>query len=97
MNSHLESGIVADMSLFSPISKLTGLSLIISFIDLHLLFWFLNIKTNVYEEMFKAGENVDYIKILEKRQKYRIYTLEKRQKLCIFVLEKWKNKDVALC
>ncbi len=36
--------------------------------------------------MFKAGENVDYIKILEKRRKYRIYTLEKR-----------KNKDIALC
>lgn len=36
-----------------------GLSLIISFIDLHLLSWFLNIKTNVYEEMFKAVENVD--------------------------------------
>lgn len=47
--------------------------------------------------MFKAVENVDYIKILEKRQKYRIYILEKRQKLCIFVLEKWKNKDIALC
>lgn len=47
------------MSLFSPISKLMGLSLIISFIDLHLLFWFLNIKTNVYEVMFTAGENVD--------------------------------------
>ena len=42
--------------------------------------------------MFKVGENVDYIKIMEKRQKYRIYILEKRQKLCIFVMEKWKIK-----
>ena len=40
---------------------------------------------------------LDYKEILEKRQKYRIYTLEKRRKLCIFALEKWKNKDVALC
>lgn len=47
--------------------------------------------------MFTTGENVDYIEILEKRQKNRIYILEKRQKLCIFVLEKWKNKDIALC
>ncbi len=47
--------------------------------------------------MFTTGENVDYIKILEKRRKYRIYILEKRQKLCIFVMEKWKNKDIALC
>ena len=40
---------------------------------------------------------LDYKEILEKRQKYRIYTLEKRQKLCVFVLEKWKNKDISLC
>lgn len=36
--------------------------------------------------MFKVAENMYYIRILEKRQKYRIYILEKRQKLCIFVL-----------